>query len=1124
MHLLAATNRNEFRLWSLAWRAVLFGIAYLGCAIAGRFCSPPGVPFVTFWLPSGLFVAVLLRQRTRHWVMFVAAGYCANLGFDFANGQTLTVGLLFATGNCLEALVGAGLVRRWVAPRPGLSSVREVAGLVGLAGMVGPMVSATIGTATVVLLEGSSSFTRVWPLWWSGDVLGVVLTAPLILGWRSRAGGWLTWKFSNREFEAAAVLAGVGCCTVVAFVDAWHPGIPLKYTLIPCVLWMAFRFGLRATVMANVVVALCGSWLTARGHGDIAASGLSVPGQIASLQLFLAVVALTSLFMAAVLAERAQAEAALRESDANLRALVESATQSILLIDLEGTVLEINEVAARRLGRTPVQMVGTCAFDHVSAEVTASRRSRLAQVIATGQSVRFEDVRSGRVIDQSLVPVRDAGGNIVRVAIFAEDITERRRSDGILQARARLLEFAATHSLEELLVATLDEAEALTGSQVGFYHFLEADQKTLALQAWSTRTSRDLCRAEGKGRHYDVAKAGVWVDCIRQRRPVMHNDYAALPHRQGLPPGHSPVVRELVVPVFRGDLIVAILGVGNKTSDYTEADVDSVSRLADLAWDIAERKRGEEALHRSREHWRKLVTTIPDYIALLDPEGRFVFLNRYAKGFSEKDIAGRNSGEFVSAAARSEYQRNFDECKRTKRTQEFEYTALGDNDSTRTYDGYMVPIVERDEVTNVMSIARDVTARKVEETHRDSTLELLRLINASRDTRAMVQAAVAFFRRQSGCEAVGVRVFDGEDYPYFEVEGFPARFVQMENKLCARDATGGVIRDSVGNPVLECMCGNVICGRFDPAKPFFTSQGSFWTNGTTALLASTIAADRQARTRNRCNGEGYESVALLPLRFGEERLGLLQLNDRRPGRFTAEAIAHWERLTSYLAAALAKLRAEDAIKQALAEKEVLLKEVHHRVKNNLQVVAGLLDLQAERLADPQVRMALKESKTRIKSIALVHETLYHSAGLARLDFKAYVQGLVAQLFRAQLSKGRSVRFDLRMADVTLDLPAAVPCGLIINELVTNALKHAFPEDQPTPENEIVLTWEDLGAHWRLTVADNGPGLPAGLDWTHAPSLGLRLVQLLTQQLKGTARLEPGRGCRFVIEFPKPPIR
>ncbi|HEX9023864.1 MAG TPA: PAS domain S-box protein, partial [Geobacteraceae bacterium] len=180
--------------------------------------------------------------------------------------------------------------------------------------------------------------------------------------------------------------------------------------------------------------------------------------------------------------------------------------------------------------------------------------------------------------------------------LLEEEIIARNRTERVITARLRLLELAATQSLEGLLEATVNEAEALTGSSIGFFHFLEADQETLTLQNWSTRTKGEFCKAEGQGLHYDISLAGVWTDCIHERRPVIHNDYASLAHRRGMPPDHAEVVRELVLPVFRGDSIVAIIGVGNKPLDYTNEDVEAITFLTDIAWDIAERKQAEEAL------------------------------------------------------------------------------------------------------------------------------------------------------------------------------------------------------------------------------------------------------------------------------------------------------------------------------------------------------------------------------------------------------------------------------------------------------------------------------------------------------------------------------------------------
>jgi GAF domain-containing protein len=163
-------------------------------------------------------------------------------------------------------------------------------------------------------------------------------------------------------------------------------------------------------------------------------------------------------------------------------------------------------------------------------------------------------------------------------------------SRSVLGARSRLLEYAPDHTLDELLEKTLDEAEALSDSVIGFYHFVDPDQVNLTLQNWSTRTKVEYCTADGKGRHYPIESAGVWADCVRARAPVIHNDYMSLPNRKGLPEGHAELVRELIVPVMRQGSVRAVLGVGNKPSDYDQADVEVVEQLADLAWDIAEAK------------------------------------------------------------------------------------------------------------------------------------------------------------------------------------------------------------------------------------------------------------------------------------------------------------------------------------------------------------------------------------------------------------------------------------------------------------------------------------------------------------------------------------------------------
>ncbi|MHC1744194.1 MAG: PAS domain S-box protein [Syntrophobacteraceae bacterium] len=335
-----------------------------------------------------------------------------------------------------------------------------------------------------------------------------------------------------------------------------------------------------------------------------------------------------------------QSEQDLRESEARFRTTFEAAAVGIAQVSPEGRWLWMNRKLSEIVGYSKAELLDRTYRDITHPGDLEANVKLVEQILAGATDTSSFEKRyvrkDGAVVWANITTslTREPDGRPKFFISVVEDITERKLAEELIRVRLSLLDFAVTHSLDELLQRTLDDVCALTHSPIGFYHFVEPDQATLSLQAWSTATVRDFCKAEGKGLHYPIEHAGVWVDCVHDRRPVIHNDYAVLPHRKGMPPGHAPVTRELVVPILRAERIVAILGVGNKPTDYGEKDVEVVSYLADVAWEIAVRKQAEEALKESQEFKNAVLDSMPSHISVLDPDGVILAVNEPWARFS----------------------------------------------------------------------------------------------------------------------------------------------------------------------------------------------------------------------------------------------------------------------------------------------------------------------------------------------------------------------------------------------------------------------------------------------------------------------------------------------------------
>lgn len=749
--------------------------------------------------------------------------------------------------------------------------------------------------------------------------------------------------------------------------------------------------------------------------------------------------------------ERKQSELRLRENEQALQAILNASPESIFLMATDGTVIAANDALADRLKIPNETLIGSNLYTYLPPELAASRRQHLQNAIDSGKPYYFVDRRGNSIIEHHIFPIVEETGQIKRLAIFgmdctdcerknehlriyhdivsstpdgiafldknyryvivndayegfsgvnrekfigltvaeylgnevfemyvkphfdrclrgetvsyqewfdyptlgrrfmdiryypyidthkriagvvaaSRDITRRQKDTDLLAARLRLSEASAQLNFDELLVSCLDEAENLTDSRIGFLHLYDEDTESILLQAWSSATTSTFCMTEGKGLHYNFESAGVWADCIRQRKVIVHNDYAGLPHKKGLPAGHATVTREMVVPVLRNGRIMAILGLGNKIGEYDEKDIELAMNIANLTWDIILRKQAEDALHESENKFRTLATLAPVGIYLTSPEGQCQYANNRW-------------------------------CEMAGMTQE---EALG--------KGWIAGLHP--------------------------------------DDRGMVFDA---WQRMVQSEAHW-----GLEYRFLTPKGTTTWVYGLASPQ--RDDTGRIIR---------------------------------------YIGINTDITDKKAT--------------------------------------------------------------EHSLKASLAEKEVLLREVHHRVKNNMAAIIGLFDLQRQIMHDQGARDVMAELSSRVRAMSLVHEKLYRSDSLAHIDFQDYLKSLISHL---RTSFGSPfIRCEISSLGVEMPLDLAVPCGMIISELVTNALKYAFPlADSKTADRVdciLVCMCHDQETY-TLSVADNGIGLPPGFDLQSARTLGLTLVRMLGEhQLGGRYEIDQRDGIRFTLTF------
>jgi PAS domain S-box-containing protein len=593
--------------------------------------------------------------------------------------------------------------------------------------------------------------------------------------------------------------------------------------------------------------------------------------------------------------------------------------------------------------------------------------------------------------------------------------------------------------------------------------------------------------------------------------------------------------------------------------------VPAITREVREAVNRRARKQAEEALRERGEEWRTLFEQARDSILVLElpPDGPPVIRNANVAalrmyGYSHDELIGKPisflDAEDGSASLITERRRwsqategaLFEARHRRKDGSVFEAEA-----SVRemTVDGKRL----------LIDISRDITERKMRECRQLLSMTILELLAETAHRENTIRDILFAIKQSTGIEAVGIRLREGEDYPHIEANGFSPDFLKRERCLFTRASNGEPLRDDSGKVVLECLCGDIICGRADPGLPFFTKGGSFWTNGTTELIEAATLEQRQTHIRNTCNKFGYESVALIPLRATDRVIGLLQFNDHRKGCFTLDMIEFFEGLGASIAIAIdrqtsekEKVKLMTELRQSHRMETVgrLAGGVAHDFNNLLTVILGncsflLNDIPKNdpRHADvEQIRNTGERAANLTKQLLafsrkqiMQPKVLDLNAGL--MDMEKLLRRLIGEDVNLTvccakdlaLVKADSGQMEQVVMNLAINARDAMPKGGHLSIETTNvdiASIRVLNHDAAMPPGRYIL----------LTVSDTGTGMDAGtLEHIFEPffttkelgrgtGLGLATVYGIVKQSGGFIDVqgEPARGTTFKIFLPVAP--
>jgi len=520
--------------------------------------------------------------------------------------------------------------------------------------------------------------------------------------------------------------------------------------------------------------------------------------------------------------------------------------------------------------------------------------------------------------------------------------------------------------------------------------------------------------------------------------------------------------------------------------DVAELDKDGrVTGIRTTMVDVTKEKAAEAAMLDSEEKFRNLAEQSPNMI-FINRGGRVVYANRMCEevtGFSREEIGSPDFSFLVLIAPESKeiIEANFGKHMRGEDISPYGFTLLTKT-GTRIEALLTAKLIDYGEDKAILGTVTDISVQKRAEKIKDSIYRISEAAHSAQNLEDLFPSIHRIIGELMPAKNFYIALYDTDreilSFPYFvdEYDDTPAP------RNLGKGLTEYVLR--TGEPLLA------LPGVFE-----------------------------ELVTKGEVESIGAASIDWLgvPLKTENKTFGVLAVQSYSEGvRFVEEEKEILKFVSDQIATAIKRKHATEQLRKSLREKEMLLQEIHHRVKNNMQIISSLLNLQASQTKDNDFLKMVKVSQNRIRSMALVHEKLYGSKDFSKINFSDYAESLVVHLYQFHQVDPNRVQLKTDLEDVFLDIQTAIPSGLILNELVTNSLKHAFPEGK---NGEIIVELHPSADHaFQIIVRDNGVGIPKDLDIGHTASMGLQIVTMLVGQLEGSLEVQRESGTTVKVDI------